>query len=209
MPSVVDICNMALSRIGNSQRIDDLTEASIQAEQCSLFYEASRDFVLRDFAWGFATTYAQLAEVSINPTPMFPFSYAVPTDCLKARQIVNTTFPEGEWPPCSYVERPIIPPIPFRIINGGSGRLIATQVSPATLEYTARIESPEMFDPIFVSALAWKLASNIAPAIARDANVAQACESAYQAQIASAIAADLNESAPGPQADSSFITGRN
>lgn len=209
MPSVVDICNMALSRIGNSQRIDDLTEASIQAEQCSLFYEASRDFVLRDYAWGFATTYVQLAEVSVNPTPMFLYAYAMPTDCLKARQIVNVVFPDGAWPAINCIERPIIPPIPFRVINGGSGKLVVTQASPATLEYTAKIESPEMFDPIFVSALAWKLASNIAPAIARDANVAQACESAYQAQIASAVAADLNESASGPQADSTFITGRN
>lgn len=209
MPSVVDICNMALSRIGNSQRINDLSEASVQAEQCSLFYEASRDFVLRDFAWGFATTYAQLAEVEVNPSPLFPYAYAMPTDCLKARQIVSAVFPDGYWPADVCVERPILPAIPFRVINGGSGKLIVTQASPATLEYSARVESPEMFDPIFVSALAWKLGSNIAPAIAREPNVAQACESAYQAQIAQAIAQDLNESAPGPQPQSSFITGRN
>ncbi|AXF52803.1 MAG: hypothetical protein [Podoviridae sp. ctdb7] len=209
MPSVVDICNMALSRIGNSQRINDLSEASIQAEQCSLFYEPSRDFVLRDFSWGFATAYAQLAEVATNPSPMFPYAYAMPTDCLKARQIVNAVFPDGYWPFPQCIERPIIQPIPFKVINGVSGKLLATQVSPATLEYTLKVESPEMFDPIFISALAWKLASNIAPGVARDAGVAQACEAAYQAQIHQASADDLNESAPGAQPESTFITGRN
>jgi hypothetical protein len=206
MSSVVDICNMALSRIGNSQRINALDEASIQAEQCSLFYEPSRDFVLTDYPWPFATAYVALAEVASNPNPNFPYSYAMPTDCIKARCIVNSIFPEGYWPDC--IDRPNIPATPFKVINGSSGRLISTIVTPATLEYTLKVTSPELFDAIFISALAWKLGAQIAPAISKDASTAQKCEAAYRAEIAQAAAGALNESSSNYTRESVFITGR-
>nr|WP_280041951.1 hypothetical protein [Pseudomonas sp. Hg5Tf]MDH2559000.1 hypothetical protein [Pseudomonas sp. Hg5Tf] len=184
MSSVVDICNMALSRIGVSQRIDDLEEASLEAEQCSLFYEHSRDFVLRaDCDWGFATAFSDLAEVTENPDPGYQHAYAMPVDCMRARRIVNQTFPVIDWPYCDMQAYPQFPEIKFRVINGSSNRLIATNVSPAKLEYTLKVESPEMFDPIFVSALAWKLGANIAPALSRDASTAGSCEGQYREEI--------------------------
>lgn len=205
MASVIDICNMALSRIGNSQRINALDEASIQAEQCSLFYEPARDFVLRDFAWSFARAYASLAEVADNPDPGYPYAYAIPTDCLKIRQIVNPAFPA--WYGSAFddcVRRPNVQAIAYRVM----GRTLATTVSPVTLEYTQQVTNPEYFDPMFVSALAWRLGSQIAPAVAKDAGVAQNCEAMYRAEIAQAAAAMLNEGANDYTFESSFITGR-
>lgn len=209
MASVVEICNMALSRIGNSQRIDSLSERSIQAEQCSLFYEQTRDMVLRDFAWPFATKFAQLAEVTTNPNPAGELSYGYPSDCLMARKIVNAIFPVNYWP-CDYgwYGLPNIPAIPFRIIQGDSTRLICTSVSPATLEYTARIEDAGQFDPLFVSALAWKLAVELCLPLSKDQGVAQSCEQQYQMVMAAARSQALNEGAPGRMPESVFITGR-
>lgn len=43
MASVVEICNRALSNIGNSRSINSLTEASKEAGECSLHFEACRD----------------------------------------------------------------------------------------------------------------------------------------------------------------------
>ncbi|SFY21736.1 hypothetical protein [Azotobacter vinelandii] len=209
MSSVVEICNMALSRIGNSDRIDALDEDTAQAEQCSLFYETTRDFVLRDFHWGFATAFVSLAEVSANPDPEYPYAYAMPTDCLKARRIVGNVLPESFWPCVNEGwARPVIKPIPFRVINGSSNSLIATTVTPATLEYTKKIESSELFDPVFVSAFAWRLAGQIAPSLSSNANIAQTCEAQYQAEIARAAADMLNEGVNDFTRESSFITGR-
>lgn len=208
MASEAAICNMALSRIGNSQRIDSLEEASIQAEQCSLFYEASRDMVLRDFPWSFATAFANLAEVAVNPNPGFAHAYAVPTDCITVRGLVNGIFQEGAWPFICDIDRPNIPRIAYKIVGGSGTRLICTSISPATLEYTAKVTAPELFDPIFVSALAWKLAGQVAPALAKDAGVAQNCEQMYQMEIRTAVTAMLNESANDYRPESSFITGR-
>ncbi|MEI0850054.1 hypothetical protein [Pseudomonas aeruginosa] len=208
MPSTVDICNMALSHIGNSERINALDEASAQAEQCSLFFESCVDEVLRAIPWGFATAFVDLAEVTINPDTEYPYCYAMPVDCLLARRIVNSVWPVGYYPfPCDY-QLPQIPPIQFRVINGSSGRLISTTVSPAKLEYTTKLSTPEIFDPIFVSALSWKLAAKVAPALSRDANIAQVCEQQYQYEIRNAGAASFNEAQRGPQPESSFISVR-
>ena len=47
MASVVEICNRALSNIGNSRSINSLTEASKEAGECSLHFEACRDALLK------------------------------------------------------------------------------------------------------------------------------------------------------------------
>jgi hypothetical protein len=203
MTSVVAIANMALSRIGNSQRINALDEASIQAEQCALFYETSRDMVLRDYPWGFATSFASLAQLAISDDPSYGYTYALPSDCLKVRGIVNPVFQDGYWPAC--VDRIEIPRTAFRII---SGNRLATSANPVTIEYTAKVDSPEVFDPMFVSALAWRLAAQIAPAIAKDAGAAQMCEQMYRSEIVSAATSMLNEGDTHRQTQSSFITGR-
>lgn len=209
MSSVIDICNMAIFRIGNSIRIDDLEENSAPARICKQFYESSRDYVLRaDCDWGFATAFVQLAEVVDNPSPEYSHAYAVPTDCMRVRRIVNPGWPQGAWPAGLDCNAPQVQRIPFRIINGASQRLISTSVSPATLEYTLKVESPEMFDPIFVSALAWYLASQIAGPLAKEASIAQACKAEYQDEVRMAAAASLNEGVTQYQGESSFITGR-
>lgn len=210
MTSVVDICNIALSRIGNGQRIDSLDERSAQAEQCGLFYELTRDAVLRDFNWPFATKYQTLAQVATSPDATGMYNYAMPDDCLFARRLVNDIWPAAYWPYRDHCYGlPQIPAVPFHVILGESGRLISTSITPANLEYTAKVEDSSLFDSQFVSALSWKLAVEISLTLAKEQSVAQACEQQYQIILAAARAQALNESAPNRLPESSFITGRN
>ena len=48
----VDICNMALGRI-RAKSVGTLTENSIQAEKCRIFYPEARDTVLSLVDWPF------------------------------------------------------------------------------------------------------------------------------------------------------------
>lgn len=211
MSSVVEIANMALSRIGVSQRIDALDEASLQAEQCATFYEHSRDYVLRaDCDWGFATAYSVLARSDDNPSPEFLYSYAVPTDCMRIRRLVNPDFPIVDLPWCyDRVSAELFNrQAQYKVINGSSNRFIATNAESVTLEYTLKIENPELFDPVFVSALAWKLASNIAPGLSRAPGIASSCEGQYQAEILRARTVAMNEGNVRNDFESSYIAVR-
>ena len=63
--SVVDICNVALTRIGSTQRITAITPPfnTNEAAQCALFYPQCRDELLRDFPWPWASAYVELTQV--------------------------------------------------------------------------------------------------------------------------------------------------
>ncbi|MGR7394096.1 hypothetical protein ACU63O_11170 [Klebsiella aerogenes] len=86
MASVIEICNRALSNIGNNRSINSLNEASKEAGQCSLYYESIRDAVLADFDWNFATKTVALADTN-NPPLDWDYAYTYPTDCLKIIEI--------------------------------------------------------------------------------------------------------------------------
>lgn len=86
MASVIEICNRALSNIGNNRSINSLEEASKEAGQCSLYYESIRDAVLADFDWNFATKNIALADTN-NPPQDWDYAYTYPTDCLRIIEI--------------------------------------------------------------------------------------------------------------------------
>ena len=74
MASVINICNIALARIGNSRTINSLTEKTKEAYTCNLFYESMRDAVLADNDWNFAMSRVVLADLG-DPAPGWLFRY--------------------------------------------------------------------------------------------------------------------------------------
>ena len=57
MSSEIDICNLALARLGDDATVAsiDPPEGSAQAEQCARFYSIARDTMLEMHDWRFAT----------------------------------------------------------------------------------------------------------------------------------------------------------
>ncbi len=75
MTSVVQICNIALSNLGEA-KIAALTDENERARQCNLRYEDCRDAVLRSHPWNAAVTRAALAA---NVTaPAWGFAKSLP-----------------------------------------------------------------------------------------------------------------------------------
>jgi len=141
-----EICNMALSRIGEV-RISDLSDLSEEAYQCKLFYYQTRDEVLRDYPWNFAGLEAELAPLSDTNLTPFEYKYQLPLNCLNVRILIDIA---GE----SYADLED----EYRV----GGRAIYTNVSPCAIRYTQKVEDPGLFDSCFVEAFALKLASKIA-----------------------------------------------
>lgn len=95
--SVVDIYNWALASVGNTYRVQATTEASAEAEACSLFYENVRDQILRSAPWDCARAYVRLAASAIrddaadwiatDPAPGWKYGFALPPDYLWPRYL--------------------------------------------------------------------------------------------------------------------------
>lgn len=157
MTSVADICNMALSHLGVSDQITDLdTETSKEALACRLFYATSRDEVLRAFPWPFATIIEDLALVEAEPNggAEWAYSYRYPAACLELRRLLSGARTDSQESK-----------VPMRVIRDDAGRLVLTDLEDAQIEYTQQVDDTEQFDPMFVSALSYLLASKIAPRV--------------------------------------------
>lgn len=199
MASVVEICNRALSNIGNSRSINSLTEASKEAGECSLHYESCRDAVLADFDWNFATKRVALADTG-TPPPDWSYAYRYPTDCLRITEIMvpGVRNPTAE-------QR-----IQYETgtDSDGTGKLIYTDQPEAWLKYVMRIEDVNMFDPIFSEALAWRLAAAINMALTGNADLGNNALSMYGRTILSAGSHSMNESQEPVQPESDFTNAR-
>lgn len=219
MASEVGICNMALSRIGQSRTISQLGNANEAERACALWYEQCRDEVLEDFPWSFAGTFVELAEVDV-PIPGWTYVYRYPTDCMQARQVVTSEGVRYGMALSANDATPIFPDdvysvfqtkIPFVVMNDPvtvGTRLIATDLQDAYLLYTHRITDPNQYPAQFITALSWRLAMELALILKADARLAENARLAYEAMKSRAQAGNLNEGTPDRAPDSPSIMAR-
>lgn len=195
MASEVDICNLALSHIGASATISSLTEKSEEAFHCNLLYSDARDALLRAHPWGFATRHIALSDVG-SPPGNWSYRYSYPNDALYAREILQEDT-SGD-------------PIQFEVAlsDAYNSRVILTDQEEATLIYTYKVTNTLAFDPLFVSALSWRIAADIAMPLTRDQNRLQAAYQMYQATLSEAQAFNANEQHEDINREAAWINGR-
>lgn len=202
MATVIGICNTALSRLGIDQAIEDLNDSNARARACRLHYDQCRQQVLQDFPWNFARGVVALAELSTDPPPGFGYSYRYPTDCLEARIVtdeagyrlrnqwehdVRTWSDWGLWSPGR---------VTFEVMADTAvpgSRLIACDIPEAHLWYTVDVSITTQFTPLFASALAWRIAAELAGALRVDARLRQSAMQEYLWAVSQAQASSLNE----------------
>ena len=190
----VDVCNMALSRIG-IENIEVLTEASEPARACSQFYDHCRRVVLRKYPWTWATRRVQLAELTETPQG-FSYAYRYPSSCLALRKLYNAYFDN-------------IPAYTgYQIVSDTAGRVIYTNVSNVSAEYTADIEDTGLFDEQFIEALSWKLAGAIAFRLTGNAQMPGYCEEQYMTLFLDAVANNEDEQNAEEKEPYSLIAAR-
>lgn len=199
MPSVISICNLALSNIGNSRSINSLEEASKEADVCSLHFEQCRDSVLADFDWNFATKRVALADTGEPPTD-WQYAYRYPTDCVR---ITGIMVPGIRNPTA---EQRI--PYEVGVDAAGTWKLIYTDQQQAMLKYVTRITDVNMFDAIFIEALAWRLSAAINMTLTGSADLGNNALNMYGRVILSASSHSLNESQEPVQPESDFTNAR-
>lgn len=198
--STIDICNLALGRVGCSQFISSINEASNEARCCKRFYAMTRDRVLSAAPWGFAACYVDLQDIGTPPAE-WAYRYRYPLDCLRLRDVL---------PPESAETTTVSRPLEYAVIEDATfGALaICCDLSPVRALYTRRIENESLFSPQFCHAFAWALAAEIATPLTANVGHAATAASAYQSALTTAIADSLNEMREPQPPLSDFILAR-
>jgi hypothetical protein len=196
--SVIQICNIALGRVGISRAIDDLNEASEEARACRLHYEPCRDRLLRELPWPFALRFVALPLVATDPNASWGFAYRFPSDVISLESLER---------PAGSIGR--AGRMPFELGGDSAGRLIYTDQQDAVARVIRRVEDPTQFDPAFASTLSWLLASEIAMPLSVSTSLREQAVRMYMAELSAARAHARNESEPDRRFDeSSFVTAR-
>lgn len=198
MSSDIEICNLALSRVAVTQAIASFTERSKEAEQCRVLYPHLREVVLQEFPWPFAESIVALASLG-SPAPGWAFRYRYPADCLKIRNIVQPGFRRAL---SSDME------IPYQIGYDAGGRVIHTDQPEAVCRFTFKVEDSTFFDALFVEALAWRLAMDLALPLTSKPDLQQFAAQQYQMALTLAEGSAFQESQSDPEPESEFVTVR-
>ena len=209
-----DICNAALSRIGQTQLLDaaapDIADVAAslstpQAEQCALWYPRARRAALRRYAWPFATLRTTLAIVAGQTRENWEFVYAYPSDALAVRFVtrpgVRNPRPEDRAP--TKIEARKDPETGDVV-----GKLILCDEPNAEISYTIDVVNVAVFDQDFEDALVWHLASDLARALPKDAVLARSCLEWFEYACRVAGAAAQNEETDDHEQPSEFERAR-
>jgi len=204
MASETEICNLALSHIGVGKEIAVLdTEKSEEAEACRRFYDTARDVTLRKFSWPFATRFMALGLVETltdtNSDSEWKYSYRYPSDCVKIRRILSGIRNDTRQSRTPYI-----------IVSDDTEKLIYTDQQNAEIEYTKRIDDPQLYPSDFIMAYSYRLAGYISARLTKGdpfkirAEVLQL----FNMEITEAKANAANEEQPEQLPDSEFIRTR-
>jgi hypothetical protein len=193
MASVVSICNLALSHIGDEATVTsiDPPEGSQQAEHCQRYYPIARNTLLESHPWSFATRRIPLVERTEDPPAEWAFIYQRPNGCLKSLAVTLPESTDPIDPGEEFVEETI----------DGDVQVIYTNVEGAVLRYIVLVEDTTKYTALVVNALSRLLASYLAGPIIKGEigmKIGLAQRTLYQGQdgkggeLALAKAADSN-----------------
>lgn len=206
MASVVDICNLALSRLGDTATVSsiDPPEGSPQAQYCATFYPIARDTLLEMHQWTFCTRRTIPAQVDY-PYSQWKYAYAAPSEMLDVIAVLDRNATDDSA--YSLVRdnqvigtvnsgQSIYTPQPYSLesLEDGSIVILTNQEDPI-IRYTARVTDTTKYTAMFVNCLSWLLASHLAgPLIKGDvgSKAAQACYQAFALELQKAASMDAN-----------------
>lgn len=189
--SVIDICNVALLRLGHDE-ITSLSEKSKEARYCSRLYDKCRREMLRSHPWNWAERFATLSLLELTATD-YDYVYALPADCMRVIQIVNPLRYINSTAPSMRIDP--APQIAYELRHYADvGKVLVTGQADAELRYVADVTDPNQFDDQFRDALSHRLAAEMAVPLAGKPSIQKTELQLYALILAEGKQIDASES---------------
>lgn len=165
--SKVEIVNLAMDALGHTTIADfDDDTNPVVAAMARRSYEVLRDTLLREFPWRFACTRTTASALGTTPSHGYDNEYAVDPDCLRVLSVVGERL--QSWT--------------------REGELILTNIeSPISYRFIKRITNVSIYDPMFVTSLAARIARDWSPKLTSETTKKQELAKAYDDSISVAF----------------------
>jgi hypothetical protein len=179
--SPTQIVNLALSWMGQNQ-INNLTDNQHEAEVMDANYDLSRDKVLNDAAWTFATRRQILSPLAASPDFGFDNQFLIPSDVVFVHRVLR---PESQGGLFTSRTR-ALPNANWQ----REGNLILANEAVIHCIFIIRVTNADLYPPAFIHALAARLAADTALTFTENQKMADRMEAMYEAKLAEAMYAD-------------------
>lgn len=174
--SVLDICNLALSKLGETPLTELDANASPASRLCHIHYHPVRREVLCVHRWSFASVLVTLTSQEEEDS-RHSIAHTLPQDCLRVLEVGS----------------------PGWVLRG---RCIYCPQATVRLLYVADIEDTGLFEPLFVDALSTRLACRLCIPLTSSSTAYQGLQEEYrrmvlpQAAHVNAVQSHSNDSHP-------------
>jgi hypothetical protein len=194
----VDIANTALALLG-IPGISSLADDKPSARAMQRSYPVQLVAELRAHRWSFAMKRTPLAANATPPAFEYAAQYPIPSDCVRLDYI-------GDWYAGGIsVDYANANNADYRI----EGRAILSNVTGTlNIRYIASITDSGLFDPLFVIALAARMAKANCLLLTESNTKKQDINNEYRDAITLAVQTNAIEKAPQQLPDGSWIIGR-
>lgn len=198
MASQTEIVNRALFKLGGAP-ITALTDNTTAARVMSGIWDSVRKAELMRRYWNFALNRASLPALATTPEWGYYYAYQLPPDFLKIAQVNDVWFVPSLQDYRNFDDSP------YAI----EGTTIATNfTAPLNIRYVMDVTDPSLFDPLFVEALASKLAYEACYAITQSLQGRDQMGADYKQAILEAGRANAVAKPPQGIPDDAWIMSR-
>ena len=222
MANPSEICNLALSHLGNGKPVNNyLTETSAEALACRAYFTFAVNATLKAFWWEFAKRFTQMGQVElpVGADQLYGYAYRYPTDCLEIRRFVSGGVLNNSWTESGPGLRGGYDPRAsaldlgeFALMDDPAGTVVLTNQSSGLIEYTSNMSGLSSHWPDdFVLTVSYRLAAYIAPRVtAGDPfKTGQNAMQMYAMHLAEARTNDIRQGPKTRQTGARWITERN
>lgn len=199
MPTTnTSICNLALDILTQAPMTDIATDGTPEANWFVRNFEPIRDAELRKNPWKFAIKRATITADATAPAFGWSYRYALPSGCLRLLPVRY----DGEY------EYPLVPHEIEADASTGVPWILTDQTTPLYVRYIYQVTDATKFDPLFVQALAARLAMHAAHRFTGKQSMIATAGELYGEAIAEARRANALEATPERPYDDDVIAAR-
>jgi hypothetical protein len=173
MATLLDIYNTALFRVKEQPLISDAATGRV-ADAVKQTYRIQRPALLRRYRWQFATARVELSPLASEPPPGWKHHFQLPADFLTVIGVVSDKG-IGKFVLTEEPRR-------YRVM----GNRIVSDDDKIVVTYTRDVTAVADFDPLFVDALCWAMAQDLALALAADRELAVMCAEMFNEALKAA-----------------------
>lgn len=185
MSSVVDVCNRALDKLGQSP-ITSLEDGDTTANLCNRTWPVVRDRALRSYPWNFAVKRSSTAPDTETPAWGFTYQHTLPSDCLRLLEILDIRTDAYEL----------------------EGNKVLCDDNLLKIRYIRQVTDPNDYDAMFVDAVASLLAFEMCERLTQSNQKKDALWTEYQENLMKARSVDAQENPVQQFEEDSWIEAR-